>query len=111
MIRRPSRSTPTVTLFPDTPLFRSGAQGVSLSEPRPDLAGGGRSSPELSGAAPICSGKRDQRTICGSVPFTRWFCSSCRGFRDRTSIRLYSVTNAHIVCCLLLEKQKKRRDR
>src|SRR3546814_1555441 len=54
---------------------QGGAQGVSRSEPRPHLDGGGRSSPELSGATPICSGKRDQRALCRSVPFTRWFCS------------------------------------
>src|SRR3546814_16215955 len=50
---------------------QGGAQGVSRSEPRPHLDGGVRSSPELSGATPICSGQRDQRALCSSVPFTR----------------------------------------
>src|SRR3546814_2805012 len=50
---------------------------------------------------------RKEDAGCG---FTRrreriWLC--CRDPRDRKSTRLNSVTNAHLVCRLLLEKKKK----
>src|SRR3546814_7578645 len=87
MIRRPPRSTRTDTLFPYTTLFRStvadmpsGRDGVS---PSSDLFG----RPSMNGAGAI-----------GAVRE--------RGEIGRAHV-LTPVTNAHLVCRLLLEKKKK----
>src|SRR3546814_6244555 len=76
MIRRPPRSTRTDTLFPYTTLFRSGRAHRPGAAARPP---GG------------CS------RSCGSA---------AGDIRDRKSTRLNSITNAHLVCRLLLEKKK-----
>src|SRR3546814_6223617 len=76
MIRRPPRSTRTDTLFPER---RSSDLGCALMAPPPVPARPHRPRPH---AAP------------------------CRaGFPDRKSTRLNPVTNAHLVCRLLLEKK------
>src|SRR3546814_10028616 len=98
MIRRPPRSTRTDTLFPYTTLFRN---------------------PHL---IPMCSCNSSRAS---SSPLTPWSISlpaagrawlSRRGCQplcapDRKSTRLTPVTNAHLVCRLLLEKKKNRERR
>src|SRR3546814_8705144 len=86
MIRRPPRSTRTDTLFPYTTLFRSqaGPDGRACQgEARARQAGRRRAARRGAGAG------------CDRRP------------EDRKSTRLTPVTNAHLVCRLLLEKKKK----
>src|SRR3546814_4938710 len=97
MIRRPPRSTRTDTLFPYTTLFRSRAIASMNLDPI-----------EI-GIVPESGANRaglvglpvwmwvDQPTDVTFGPITA----------DRKSTRLNSVTNAHLVCRLLLEKKKK----
>src|SRR3546814_18533333 len=83
MIRRPPRSTRTDTLFPYTTLFRSPSiHLVNFADQlRPE---------KYSQIEPyIC--------LCYFLICKR---------SDRKSTRLNSVTNAHLVCRLLLEKKK-----
>src|SRR3546814_6744447 len=98
MIRRPPRSTRTDTLFPYTTLFRSAGVGVDgaadgvAEEDRPDaavLVGAGphRVAPALGQLAGQV-GVGDEREI------------------GRAHVRT-PVTNAHLVCRLLLEKKTK----
>src|SRR3546814_3614803 len=93
MIRRPPRSTRTDTRFPYTTLFRSterlGAQGTVL--------GGGR----YDGLIETLGGPH--------TPAVGWAAGIERlaMLIDRKSTRLNSVTNAQLVCRLLLEKKKK----
>src|SRR3546814_1813840 len=78
MIRRPPRSTRTDTLFPYTTLFRSRRSARATSGPR---------------LRPRHSGLPAPTGCAASRP-------------DRKSTRLNPVTNAHLVCRLLLEKKK-----
>src|SRR3546814_3657830 len=79
MIRLPPRSTRTDTLFPYTTLFRSDqCRRIVAIEPDRDRAG----------------------LDAGEQP------AAARLARDRKSTRLTPVTNAHLVCRLLLEKKK-----
>src|SRR3546814_2866307 len=111
MIRRPPRSTRTDTLFPYTTLFRSGLAASAfspLTEAVADLrlAGGGHS--HASGFALF-------RGHVGEAAFPsrlfpgrgRWWV--CQTFEDEIQIgRAHvctPVTNAHLVCRLLLEKK------
>src|SRR3546814_3167416 len=95
MIRRPPRSTRTDTLFPYTTLFRSRRKrheevhSARIHRPR-RRGGGGAVAPGARGAR-CRSGRR--RANAGLHP-------------DRKSTRLTPVTNAHLVCRLLLEKKK-----
>src|SRR3546814_5382635 len=82
MIRRPPRSTRTDTLFPYTTLFRSGAD-------------------QIADAAHV-----DHRMIEPRAGERAGEVRDHRGAGDRKSTRLNSVTNAHLVCRLLLEKKK-----
>src|SRR3546814_8928313 len=79
MIRRPPRSTRTDTLFLYTTLFRS-------------------KSSRTRGTAGFRRRSRALSTICGCRWARRWPA-------DRQSTRLTPVTNAHLVCRLLLEKK------
>src|SRR3546814_3215551 len=95
MIRRPPRSTRTDTLFPYTTLFRSD-----------------RAPAEIVGAIRLVD--RDDRARPRSPrldPDRARRSRACRSRRngDRKSTRLTPVTNAHLVCRLLLEKKNKRR--
>src|SRR3546814_5688712 len=82
MIRRPPRSTRTDTLFPYTTLFRSH---------------------DCPGNAHLAARRSlDRVRRCQPEPGPHYD-SRCRG--DRKSTRLNSVTNAHLVCRLLLEKK------
>src|SRR3546814_8668829 len=95
MIRRPPRSTRTDTLFPYTTLFRSLAQQARAEGVNTLVVGydGRLSSPELSQAL-------QQGLTQGGIN------TLDLGMVDRKSTRLNSVTNAHLVCRLLLEKKK-----
>src|SRR3546814_4115448 len=95
MIRRPPRSTRTDTLFPYTTLFRSrgrrgAGDGRRLPEPGPEkgsLAAGDRRR--------LWSGQRAGHA-------RRATARDARRSEEHTS---NSVTNAHLVCRLLLEKK------
>src|SRR3546814_2204034 len=85
MIRLPPRSTRTDTLFPYTTLFRSPHRG------------GGARGPTLFGKQ-ILHGElllAAQKRVLHEES-------------DRKSTRLNSITNAHLVCRLLLEKKKRK---
>src|SRR3546814_5327130 len=106
MIRRPPRSTRTDTLFPYTTLFRScvrpagaadGAIGRAgrrhaLADDRADGDAAGPAAGRGRGRIRDRAGGRGRagRTADGG---------------DRKSTRLNPVTNAHLVCRLLLEKK------
>src|SRR3546814_3581356 len=100
MLRRPPRSTRTDTLFPYTTLFRSGRFGTPR-RPGPR---------ELGFRLSCCSSRPPAGTlgkVVGAVHRTAATdTTGCR--RDRKSTRLNSITNAHLVCRLLLEKKTQR---
>src|SRR3546814_7329152 len=100
MIRRPPRSTRTDTLFPYTTLFRSepghGArrrerQRSCLASLRFDLR------PDDARQTRIGSALHLQQDV--GIPDFKGVAG------DRKSTRLTPVTNAHLVCRLLLEKK------
>src|SRR3546814_3559692 len=111
MFRQPPRSTLTDTLFPDTTLFRSGqvehlrvcgdhcAQTDDAGEDEDDVGRGADGDDRQDVLTPntlpqdehVLSTDGDDQTSPG----------------DRKSTRLNSVTNAQLVCRLLLEKTKK----
>src|SRR3546814_8033731 len=82
MIRRPPRSTRTDTLFPYTTLFRSSFGGSAVTSPE-DFA----LQAKLMAAYLTHPGYRADGL-------------------DRKSTRRTPVTNAHLVCRLLLEKKQ-----
>src|SRR3546814_18931898 len=82
MIRRPPRSTRTDTLFPYTTLFRS-------------LLGDDAKADDATGGGLLKTGASGDATGGGLLDA-----------RDRKSTRLTPVTNAHLVCRLLLDKKK-----
>src|SRR3546814_4202731 len=87
MIRRPPRSTRTDTLFPYTTLFRS-ANGVEYTYP---------------GKIETTSGLINTST--GSISVRANFPNPENTRSEEHTSEL--VTNAHLVCRLLLEKKKK----
>src|SRR3546814_2786005 len=103
MIRRPPRSTRTDTLFPYTTLFRS-PQGSGAAESALESSRDG-GKPAKTRCMYSCLYHNPEKAELGSA-------QGCQGppdqsaRRDRKSTRLNSVTNAHIVCRLLLEKKK-----
>src|SRR3546814_3930950 len=91
MIRRPPRSTRTDTLFPYTTLFRSD-QGPRRARIAPAA--------DEARAVGFVGDPFDVRLVHGhQVEHPRR--------QDRKSTRLNSITNAHLVCRLLLEKKNK----
>src|SRR3546814_7096557 len=95
MIRRPPRSTRTDTLFPYTTLFRSVDRRVS---------------PTLSSRARISTGgsrsvRRKTMPVFGAAGRKVMYTLSPVRSEEHTSE--LQVTNAHLVCRLLLEKKKK----
>src|SRR3546814_8315857 len=115
MIRRPPRSPLTDTLFPYPPLFRArDAPLPGLPVPRPDGrarpphrldprgdaagGGGGRAAPGGRG------GGGEPRQV---AVLRQYEPRAADAAQDRKSTRLNPVTNAHLVCRLLLEKKKK----
>src|SRR3546814_6926927 len=123
MIRRPPRSTRTDTLFPYTTLFRS---AVLRRVPPPPAAGAG--SPHRLPRPQQVGGLRSLRKRAAGSEAAR-SSSTGAGARPRHAITLHSgcglpgsnplseeigrahvrtpVTNAHLVCRLLLEKKKR----
>src|SRR3546814_10863661 len=106
MIRRPPRSTRTETLFPYTTLFRS--EPVRRAPGHEQLAlrrciGPARSESLHDGARPDDPRARADSRFPGLV---QDFCRARFHLQDRKSTRLTPVTNAHLVCRLLLEKKK-----
>src|SRR3546814_3099404 len=114
MIRRPPRSTRTDTLFPHTTLFRSQPlrKGVHVDEPgHPflDLVRL-RHHPvdDLVEIIPLGLGEEPHAPEVDAQhrhPGSPGELGAPQ--QDRKSTRLNSVTNAHLVCRLLLEKKKK----
>src|SRR3546814_6858032 len=114
LIRRPPKSTRTDTLFPYTPLFRSAVlvelrdSGVTFDELAAFL-------PRLS-IEPVFTAHPTEvvrRALLDKehTIVERLVADLDRGRtpperRDRKSTRLNSITNAHLVCRLLLEKKK-----
>src|SRR3546814_6174202 len=98
MIRRPPRSTRTDTLFPDTTLFRSLLLLLCL------LAGCGEER-LFAGQYAITPGGEAQFRISGDGNFYVLEKRHGDSWGDRKSTRLNPVTNAHLVCRLLLEKK------
>src|SRR3546814_6934912 len=99
MIRRPPRSTRTDTLFPYTTLFRSGLRaGIPADQ-----------GSQCFGRQPVVQdqfgGRRQGRAWRNQQQE-----GACPG-ADRKSTRLTPVTNAHLVCRLLLEKKKEHKER
>src|SRR3546814_6851962 len=110
MIRRPPRSTRTDTLFPYTTLFRSeGAGAKHMPDGVADLVEGlfdvGRDGEHVAGVA--------QRHLLAQVHADFVV---VRGVQRRNTAHAQigrahvwtPVTNAHLVCRLLLEKKKER---
>src|SRR3546814_10710629 len=119
MIRPPPRSTPTDTLFPYTTPFRScvgrppGAQAVDPmvldrgdtflnAVPRP-LGPGQQRRGDIAFLDPRAI--LDRQAVIGPEPQPPLVAIDLD--QDRKSTRLTPVTNAHLVCRLLLEKKKK----
>src|SRR3546814_10782003 len=97
MIRRPPRSTRTDTLFPYTTLFRSG-----LSEGRGALI-----------VANVVLGNfRDNMEQLLQLKRSQWLIeNNIVGFVEIGRAHVWTpVTNAHLVCRLLLEKKKKHKN-
>src|SRR3546814_10290648 len=95
MIRRPPKSTRTDTLFPYTTLFRSGAKPDRPPTSQPQCRTG-------------CTTASRGARLRSRPPRGRRHQACAYSHRlDRKSTRLTPVTNAHLVCRLLLEKQKK----
>src|SRR3546814_7859177 len=94
IIRRPPRSTRTDTLFPYTTLFRSDVKVV-----RNDTSVSGCS---IMGLMMLAAGPGSTIEIAAAAieALSRLVAE------DRKSTRLNPVTNAHLVCRLLLEKKK-----
>src|SRR3546814_1509600 len=96
MIRRPPRSTRTDTLFPYTTLFRSEEQRrADHAGPPAHRCEGGILRPREA----RCPIHRYRRADLGVAD------DESGGAEDRKSTRLNPVTNAHLVCRLLLEKK------
>src|SRR3546814_4516571 len=111
MLRRPPGSTRTDPLFPYTTLCRSQV-GIAAAAGHHELQAA-RSVRHPDGVAEIVSRGRRQpghRHAVLQHVAVRWIgIATALGLRqlDRKSTRLNPVTNAHLVCRLLLEKTKR----
>src|SRR3546814_2047707 len=108
MKRRPPRSTRTDTLFPYTTLFRSPGRSAARPHRRPggaDRQPDGEQCGDRQGAALVASllARRGPRPHLPEEDLM----SASPHKPDRKSTRRTPVTNAHLVCRLLLEKKKK----
>src|SRR3546814_4213585 len=111
MTRRPPRSTRTDTLLPDSTLFRSQRERTVLD----GRCGGGDCVEKRRHVGHGMVGRHDEqhRLRIERERGERYRgCGTARGrldddAGDRKSTRLTPVTNAHLVCRLLLEKKKK----
>src|SRR3546814_3466283 len=94
MIRRPPRSTRTDTLFPYTTLFRSAPSALSTSASKL--------------ASLTCLIRSLLMEISGVVSKKTWpIIAALPGKEIGRAHVLTPVTNAHLVCRLLLEKKNK----
>src|SRR3546814_9356002 len=101
MSRRPPRSTRTDTLFPYTTLFRSAC------DPARPVIGQGRGDGRQRPRRAVFRTRKLRRLFppaAGPDAARRRVLSEPR--QDRKSTRLNPVTNAPLVCRLLLEKKK-----
>src|SRR3546814_8232266 len=105
MIRRPPRSTRTDTLFPYTTLFRSSDREhwPASDQFAADDPGQCLDPREVQRVGPGQRPRRGLRRLRSWLGIQR---RQCR--EDRKSTRRTPVTNAHLVCRLLLEKKKKK---
>src|SRR3546814_4528327 len=101
MIRRPPRSTRTDTLFPYTTLFRSAQHHQIEKDEEGEVK-------LLHFACPVENHEVPQPERLQPVPELGGFGDDRhrQAGQDRKSTRLTPVTNAHLVCRLLLEKKK-----
>src|SRR3546814_4162003 len=108
MVRRPPRSTRTDTLFPYTTLFRSRA-GVPAMRVRigAQLRHAERQRRAGKGMA-VAAGADEEIGLADGKRAALAHGARAAGGEDRKSTRLNSVTNAHLVCRLLLEKKNKK---
>src|SRR3546814_3232395 len=100
MIRRPPKATRTATLFPYTTRFRSGPGLTHASHrlaPNPF-----RHRPDSISSANVY--RQPPRAIASAGP--RWTQERRRPGKIGRAHVLTPVTNAHLVCSLLLEKKK-----
>src|SRR3546814_2873202 len=111
MIRRPPRSTRTDTLFPYTTLFRSNGpadlrRGRVRRQPA-DRQPWRRRAEHRAGddRAGLCRLQQGSAAEAGGGRDPRQWRGGERPCPDRKSTRLNSITNAHLVCRLLLEKK------
>src|SRR3546814_5319895 len=111
MIRRPPRSTRTDTLFPYTTLFRSVYTLLPRLQQRAGAAGGAEGEEEGRGAGGEIDGVQRhalEQEIGAEGAVEQDGAHALEDVRgDRKSTRLNSITNAHLVCRLLLEKKNK----
>src|SRR3546814_12196653 len=99
MMRRPPRSTRTDTLFPYTTLFRS---IVMYKQARPHQKRRKRSGAEV---------REEGLVAARGLLLDRGPAAVTLANVDRKSTRLTPVTNAHLVCRLLLEKKNNTQNR
>src|SRR3546814_4888760 len=110
MILRPPRSTRTDTLFPYTTLFRSHVEHLRFrhhQQRRVDRLADRRTGRRRLLAEDHAALRVDHVDLAGVAEALEIVDSGNRPHRslgDRKSTRLDSVTNAHLVCRLLLEK-------
>src|SRR3546814_5018669 len=100
MIRRPPRSTRTDTLFPYTTLFRSASNSRTMYRNRTQAAG-----VELEGAIFTLPGGDARVSFGGGLRKTELKQANLVS-RSEEHTSETPVTNAHLVCRLLLEKKK-----
>src|SRR3546814_8656378 len=105
MRRRPPRSTRTDTLFPYTTLFRSARAEIRQFRWRRLLCEGTRDAAMSDTASDTAI--RDRIARFGKSIFDRGLTAGSSGKIGRAHVRT-PVTNAHLVCRLLLEKKNKR---
>src|SRR3546814_1924835 len=110
MLRRPPRSTRTYTLFPYTTLFRShrrasGAMAI-LSSACPLCAACARAA-ETAGKRVLAWFQQRPPPPLRRPPANRWGRQAAGTKRSEEHTSETPVTNAHLVCRLLLEKKKK----
>src|SRR3546814_6538501 len=108
MIRRPPRSTRTYTLFPCTTLFRSRLLAQPVADARAVRAAhaGPREHPARRPRHHRRQSCERSRSLGAGRRAALAADASDLVGRDRKSTRLNPVTNAHLVCRLLLEKKK-----
>src|SRR3546814_3704288 len=107
MIRRPPRSTRTDTLFPYTTLFRSWCIATTPEGGEALLRSYYAQRDNIDAAAVLLPHRTDGSTITGACPPRSALQPAPRvSQRSEEHTSELPVTNAHLVCRLLLEKKK-----